>query len=506
MKTKVYSVLNQAVYTIFSILGILILAINFFSNINYTCKTNFLLPNIVLFPMGVCAIAMLQVIWGKVINCFKQININHATIVLFLCQCYIFTNITFISQQWDAWVVFKYAQMFKDGLTDSVADAYFSTYTCNQLIVAIYTFVLKINDVIGLGAEKGLYVVILMQCVLSAYAGKILFQIVLEDTKSHKFAWLGWSVYAILIGLSGWNVVTYTDIMGLIFPIAILRIYQLLSNNKSVYFKWFGIISLSFWGVKMKATVIVIVIAIIIVEAMDCIRECNGTKRKTVAILLGISMMSVLLYTGIFHCIVRQTGLNIDPEADVGALHVVMIGLNSAKDGAWYGPDEELSKSIRFKEERREAQLEVIRQRLEAYGVGGFLEHMRRKSLVIFNDGTFAWGHEGGFFDLVCEDKDAVVAPFLKSLYYTYGSRYCILATICQMFWLAVLALAAGLAFIRKEDKLNTTLVLSLVGIILFNYLTEARARYLILYVPFFIIAAIITWFRLLENKKTKRY
>ncbi len=506
MKTKVYSVLNQAIYIIFFILGILILAINFFSNINYTCKTNFLLPNIVLFPLGVCAIAMLQVIWGKVINCFKQININHATIVLFLCQCYIFTNITFISQQWDAWVVFKYAQMFKDGLTDSVADAYFSTYTCNQLIVAIYTFVLKINDVIGLGAEKGLYSVILMQCILSAYTGKLLFQIVLEYTKFHKFAWLGWSIYVILIGLSGWNVVTYTDIMGLIFPIAILRLYQLLSNKKSIYLKWFGIITLSFWGIKMKATVVVIVIAIIIVEVLECVREVNRQKLKTAAMILGISLLSILLYTSIFHCIVRQTGLNIDPEADVGALHVVMIGLNSAKDGAWYGPDEELSKSIPFKEERREAQLEVIRQRLEAYRVGGFLEHMWRKSLVIFNDGTFAWGHEGGFFDLVYDNKNEVIAPFLKSLYYTYGSRYGILSTVCQMFWITVLVFSVGVAFGRKEDKLITTLVLSLIGIILFTYLTEARARYLILYVPFFIIAAIITWFRLLENKKSKRY
>lgn len=44
----------------------------------------------------------------------------------------------------------------------------------------------------------------------------------------------------------------------------------------------------------------------------------------------------------------------------------------------------------------------------------------------------------------------------------------------------------------EEKNKENFVIVLSLVGIVIFTFLFEARARYLILYVPFFVIAAML--------------
>lgn len=51
---------------------------------------------------------------------------------------------------------------------------------------------------------------------------------------------------------------------------------------------------------------------------------------------------------------------------------------------------------------------------------------------------------------------------------------------------------------------MSMVLGLSLIGIILFIYIFEARARYLILYVPFFIIAASLTMYHLAEYLKER--
>ena len=61
-----------------------------------------------------------------------------------------------------------------------------------------------------------------------------------------------------------------------------------------------------------------------------------------------------------------------------------------------------------------------------------------------------------------------------------------------HFIWISVLFRSLGMIFVKKSKE-NSVIVTTLVGIILFNFIFEARARYLILYVPFFIIASMIS-------------
>ena len=51
-----------------------------------------------------------------------------------------------------------------------------------------------------------------------------------------KLAWIGYFLYFVLIGLSGWILIPYSDSTGLVFPLIIFYIYVRLkeTENKKV--------------------------------------------------------------------------------------------------------------------------------------------------------------------------------------------------------------------------------------------------------------------------------
>lgn len=504
MNKKIYAILTKAVFVLCTVLIAIIMMINLFSFTEYTGKKTFAMPNIVLLSIGALCVVLALVACENFHNKKLHGDIKRASVILFLLQGYTFFNIYFISHHWDAWNVFCNAQRIAQGQTEELSHFYFSIYPNNQFIVFVMSLLVKLDRSWGIfDTDHGLLLIILIQCALTTVAGKILFDIIKEYTNTEKMAWFGWAFYVVLLGLSGWNIVTYTDIMGMIVPLLILRLYQLLQNGKNKYLIWFGMISLSFWGFKIKPTAVIVFLAILLAELIEVIKGLDKQKKKSFAVIALIGVISLPVYSGLFTAMIESTGLEIDAEANVGPLHMVMMGLNPENHGGYYNDDVQLSMGIKTKEERTKAQKEVIKQRMADYGFTGFVHHLWKKTLMIYNDGTFAWGYEGGFFDEVFEDKNLLAAPFLKKLYYTNGAYYKVLSTVEQLFWLTTLAFSAGIVILKK-NRMSMVLGLSLIGIILFIYIFEARARYLILYVPFFIIAASLTMYHLAEYLKER--
>jgi len=465
------------------------------------CKAEFLLPNFVLIILGILLIGLLLAVLTIVAKyqiVEDKCKIGTASFFLFCIQVYINYNILF-SSGWEVYPILKNAELISNGRFAELDNYYFSIYPNNQIVTCIFACFYKVNNILGVfDANEAFFLIVLVQCGLCALTGKILFQIIMDYTQSDIFAWFGWGMYAILIALSGWSIIPYTDMMGLIFPIAVLRIYQTIDASRVQYLKWFGIFMLSFWGFKIKPQAIIIFVALALVEGLDFWGNINKKTLKKTIIILAIGVLSVLISLKVEDVVIERAGFQIDEEANLGALHIMMMGLNSENNGVWYGPDVDFSKDIPTRDERTAAQLQVIKQRMSDYGFVGLLKHLHKKTLTNFNDGTFAWGQEGGFFKQVHDDKNEVMAPFLKNVYYKSGSYYGVFSTIRQMYWLVILTISIG-CFVLKKDKLGSLLVISLLGIMVFTYMFEARARYLILYVPFWIIVSCIVLHRLYE-------
>jgi hypothetical protein len=106
---------------------------------------------------------------------------------------------------------------------------------------------------------------------------------------------------------------------------------------------------------------------------------------------------------------------------------------------------------------------------------------------------------EGTFYAEVFDPPLGAVSTFFRKIYYYGRDYYLIYATIEQAVWLFVLAggfLATLKSKYSRHREAAFILAISLVGVTLFTLLFEARARYLYLYAPFYVILAVKGWCR----------
>lgn len=209
-------------------------------------------------------------------------------------------------------------------------------------------------------------------------------------------------------------------------------------------------------------------------------------------------MAVFLVSTGISHSIKTATGIVIDKDGQFTLTHFAMMGLNYDTDGTFYDMDVYYSESFPNVAERQAGNLKVIKERLAEYGFTKVMNHTARKLLVTYGDGTFAWGNEGNFYYKLKDDKNMIVSPFLKSIYYNNGKNFRLFSSILQIIWIFILAGTTGIIFIikkniQKKEKI-LVLALSVIRLTIFEILFEARARYLYTYIPFYIILAVFGW------------
>ena len=81
---------------------------------------------------------------------------------------------------------------------------------------------------------------------------------------------------------------------------------------------------------------------------------------------------------------------------------------------------------------------------------------------------------------------------FVTDFAYSTGKYYIYISSIRHAVWLFILLLLL-FCYSKKNNREILVIQLSLIGLFLFEILFEARSRYLFIYVPYFIILAILT-------------
>lgn len=457
-----------------------------------------------LLLYGVLFLAIVSVLYEKKMSAFDSyFNSPHARIIaaaslmLFFIQGYIFYNMYFLTD-WDAETV-SVAAMYiaSDGEIGWMPEWYYNRYSNNLLITWLLSVLYKLNFRIG-NAQECTYFVILFQCALSCLSGYLLFKIVFDLTKP-AYAYFAWLVFALHVALNPWISIPYTDAMALFIPLTIVRLYQLIQNGKYVHAKWFAIGFVAVTGYYLKPQCVIVFISIVICDGLDLI---NSYSKSTVCAFIKHSLFviaaSVLALALCNNVLFPSLGIQRNPDSSVGFTHYLMMGLNTETCGAYNDNDVVFSESFPDPEERAKANIQVAQDRLKAMGVIGLLTHLAKKTLVNFGDGTYAWEKEGIFYKTEFDDRNDLISPFLKNLYYSRGKYYKFFATFEHFAWITVLFASAGIPLYLhssyKQSKIIHVLVLSLIGITLFQTIFEARARYFFIYSPLFIIAAILGW------------
>lgn len=142
---------------------------------------------------------------------------------------------------------------------------------------------------------------------------------------------------------------------------------------------------------------------------------------------------------------------------------------------------------------RNKAELERAVMRLKEKGFPGVPYFYLRKLVMTFNDATFGWG--GAWVESYYEG-DSVLASgtdrtkILRSIYWNgrwTGAYY----TMCQLVWYVIIIGLPGICLMKKRNAGYDVLLLSCLGIIFYQMLFEARAKYLFVFVPLLIVASI---------------
>lgn len=314
---------------------------------------------------------------------------------------------------------------------------------------------------------------------------------------------------SLLIGFSGWIVVPYTDTMSLWIPITIFYLFMLADDksrsNKIQYSSMLGIGFLAALGYFLKPQCVIIVIAIAITMLFRLLRmkkwKSEWAKYGLVIWVSAAGAIAGFLFLSI--CEINVLSGHTTRDNAVSMSHFFMMGLNENPDaiqvGSYSGEDVKLTSSKKGKKEKSQENWEVAKERLEDFGVAGYMNHLYQKGIWILGDGTFFWLNEGSFF---VEDYSQNGSEFQRKLRERYydkrflsdsdNVKYTEFMGMFQGFWLIILGLFTIMPLLTGKNlgEKEAVLCLSALGCVMFTLLFEGRSRYLILYIPIYTMLA----------------
>lgn len=94
---------------------------------------------------------------------------------------------------------------------------------------------------------------------------------------------------------------------------------------------------------------------------------------KEIVIKFGLILVAFFLYQGCKNYIYEDVGYEPVKECEFTALHFLMMGLNEESTGSFHSGDVAISGNVPLLKDRTDKQIEVIKERLEEKGFGGYL-------------------------------------------------------------------------------------------------------------------------------------
>ena len=487
------TILDKIICSGYFVMMLVIVGICVFgSGIYYSRKTDTLLPEVVLLIVGYFSLLLLMMLVRKV-NKVRMIDdriIWICSIVFLVFQIYCVWNYYFLTD-WDVKTVMNASIAAANGADMEVFQSYFSIYPNNLFLVWIYGRLICFFQVIGLNYRMGILV---CQCGLSWGTVIILYYVVKEITKNRCASCFAWVIYLLLVGISPWVSIPYSDSMGLIFPIAILGVYiwseKCLGKIRIYLWGVIGFLTIIGYHIKPQITIVPIAIWIYVI----CL---SFSKKKELAYRISYFLVGCVAGVLISSICINSLEITIDENKTYGISHFLMMGMNHSEgfegNGVWNEDDVNFSASFDTAEERKKENLCVFRERIREMGIPGISNLMQRKTLTNYNDGTFAWGWEGAFYVEKLSTKSNPLSEFLGNLYYNRewnGKYYKYFYNFELMIWLTVLFCTLLCVVQKKEMSFLGTVMLSIIGLTVFELIFEARARYLYTYIPMYIILA----------------
>lgn len=380
---------------------------------------------------------------------------------------------------WDANTISSSADFFIRG--KGILEPIYMTRYPNNMMLTFILILIRSIPIVG----KYKFILNIVNSIIVTLAG-IVTSLTIRRLTNNRLALLIYIIMIPLVLLSPWVLIVYSDTFALLFPISILYIYT--KKNKTCY-DYFFIVFLSFFGTYIKPTIIISLIAIIIVEVFTNFKR--GLELKNVR-LNRLSKYFLIIITAVlvpyFTNVAASVYYDFHPvkgEYEFTLVHYLAMGQNDETQGVYSHLD--VRESI---ENGMKPNFNKFKKRILGRSFFGNVHFFSQKTLINYNDGSFAWDKEGGFYVNVKETKNKVT-QFFRAYIYESGAYHNYYLLFLQWIWLLVVVFVPFIVR-KKNNKEELTIMLMIIGITLFLTIFESRARYLYCYSPIYLVCFVL--------------
>ena len=245
-------------------------------------------------------------------------------------------------------------------------------------------------------------------------------------------------------------------------------------------------------GFYIKPTCVIVLMAICFMEIWSFLFVSNKVKIRQLRVL-PIIIVCVLIGICINKAAIAYVHYEKDDTRRVPVTHYIMMGLNEKTDGTFYRNDVTGTSKRDSYKKKQKYNIRIIKKRLKKMGIKGYLRFQKRKMLVNYNDGTFAWGREGAFYDYA-KKREGKVEKWIWSFIHLDGANFEYYGRFAQTIWITMLFLMMFMNIQNwgKYEDYKVVCVMAIVGITIFVSIFEARARYLFLYSTYYVVCFVM--------------
>ena len=511
LKDKLVKTFNYIFVIFFSVILINCIFLNKKSVIDFNMGVVLIISIIlIMLCFGVCLFTLRNKNKiSKLINNKKiRIGIIITALLVFVIQI-IIARCFYYPVGWDVRILRESAKAL--ACNEAVNYLYFQQFPNNVFLLNIFKYIFYISNLFPkLDYEFALVIfnIIIMDLTV------LLTILISKKIFGRKVSIITGILCTILVIFSPWMNVVYSDTLGMIFPVLILYLYLKINecnkvSNNIILSILIGIVSVI--AFQVKPTNIVILIAIFI--SMIFYRMKNKEKilkyiGAIICIMISFCIGKYIYDNNVANIEVFGQRLDDNYSVVVPSTHFLMMGMQEQFDeenqamtyGSWKESDYLYTFSFSGKDERVKAHISEIKNRLNNFGLKGYIKFLYNKANWILHDGTFYYGGEGRF---VYEQPSAdnKLAEVIQEYYVPTNSGYINIAYLHEGIWVVILFLMI-ISVIDKEKQREDIFILRLTitGIVIFLLFFEARSRYLINHLPIFILLSVYG-FKCMSNK-----
>ncbi len=278
----------------------------------------------------------------------------------------------------------------------------------------------------------------------------------------------------------------YTDTLSMLFPVLLFYLYECRKGKKKTVGYDLAIGITAFIGINIKFTIIIVYIAILLYEFLQLPIETKETFKQrgfSFLKLMGIPILVIVMFS-IFKSAFTNKMIK-DTEAiereKFPLTHWIMMGLTVPN--GYYHPSVEFTGEFPTVEEKQQANLMEIKRLLQTNGPRFYWEKLK----YTWGDGTFTAAEKLRREPVrTTRLHSYILASGDKNQYYLYFSQI-------QMISIWVLIAFSSFSLSKRKETENSLYFIGricIIGLMAFFMLWEPRARYLVNFIPIFVLTS----------------